>query len=113
MTLACDAPKRLLAFVESDEKTKKKKKASKATRWCARCALLSSGGDFGGARHIAAQWYRSKKVRSTGDDDFDDDEWLCKKCYRKDMLRRATASERSRVRRVRFERDDGRLVVEE
>ncbi len=71
MTLkACDAPKRLLAFVESDfEKTKTKKKASKATRWCARCALLSSGGDFGGARQNAAQWYRSKKVRSTGDDD--------------------------------------------
>ena len=120
MTLkACDkTPKQLLAFVESDfektKKTKKKKASSKATRWCARCALLSSlGGDFGGARHIAAQWYRSKKVRSTGDDDFDDDEWLCKKCYRKDMLRRATASERSRVRRVRFERDDGRLVVEE
>ena len=95
MTLACDgAPKRLLAFVESDEKTKKTKKASKATRWCARCALLSSGGDFGGARQIAAQWYRSKKVRS-GDDD--DDEWLCKKCYRKEMLRRATASDRACV----------------
>ena len=101
MTLACDgAPKRLLAFVESDEKkTKTKKKASKATRWCARCALLSSGGDFGGARHTAAQWYRSKTfVRSTGDfDDFDDDEWLCKKCYRKEMLRRATASDRACV----------------
>ena len=98
MTLkACDAPKRLLAFVESDEKTKKKKTASKATRWCARCALLSSGGDFGGARQTAAQWYRSKKVRS-GDDDFDDDdEWLCKKCYRKEMLRRATASDRACV----------------
>ena len=76
--------------------TKKKKASSKATRWCARCALLSSGGDFGGARHTAAQWYRSKKVRS-GDDDFDDDEWLCKKCYRKEMLRRATASDRACV----------------
>ena len=101
MTLkACDkTPKRLLAFVESDfEKTKKKKASSKATRWCARCALLSSGGDFGGARHTAAQWYRSKTfVRSTGDDDFDDDEWLCKKCYRKEMLRRATASDRACV----------------
>ena len=105
MTLkACDkTPKRLLAFVESDfektKKTKKKKASSKATRWCARCALLSSGGDFGGARHTAAQWYRSKTfVRSTGDfDDFDDDEWLCKKCYRKEMLRRATASDRACV----------------
>lgn len=77
----------------------KKKASSKATRWCARCALLSSGGDFGGARHTAAQWYRSKTfVRSTGDfDDFDDDEWLCKKCYRKEMLRRATASDRACV----------------
>ena len=96
MTLkACDAPKRLLAFVESDEKkTKTKKKASKATRWCARCAVLSSGGDFGGARHTAAQqWYRSKTVRS-GDDD---EKWLCKKCYRKEMLRRATASDRACV----------------
>ena len=81
----------------------KKKASSKATRWCARCALLSSlGGDFGGARRTAAkQWYRSKTfVRSTGDfdDDFDDDEsWLCKKCYRKEMLRRATASDRACV----------------
>ena len=64
MTLkACDkTPKRLLAFVESDfEKTKKKKASSKATRWCARCALLSSGGDFGGARHTAAHG-RSKTL---------------------------------------------------
>ena len=83
MTLACDgAP------------PKTKKKASKATRWCARCAVLSSGGDFGGARHTAAQqWYRSKTVRS-GDDD---EKWLCKKCYRKEMLRRATASDRACV----------------
>ena len=78
-------------------------KTSKETRWCARCAATqkassssSSSSSWSsktpppllGARRAHAQWYRSK-VRSG--------EWLCKKCYRKEMLRRATASDRACV----------------
>ena len=75
-------------------------KASKETKLCARCAATqkasSSSSSWSsktpppllGARRAHAQWYRSK-VRSG--------EWLCKKCYREEMLFRANASERACV----------------
>ena len=55
-------------------------KASKETRWCARCAATqkaSSKTPLARRAKNATQWYRSK-VRLG--------EWLCKKCYREEML---------------------------
>jgi hypothetical protein len=67
-------------------------KALKETRWCARCAATQKASSSKTppllGRRAHTQWYRSK-VRSG--------EWLCKKCYRKEMLRRATASDRACV----------------